>query len=533
MNKSIHLISNANSDVFDNTLSHFSNRPAHPIICKQDENWEVAIEKIVFPLSFQSVYLPRDARFPTFLFYMRGPPPTLLQECVRGKYVHPIYLSRYRKYSSYEDLDQELSRFQPTFLKYEISEHHLKIDSKKRLARLLVHHSFLNSFNVDKTLYRRHSIGKEKYCMLYLKSHILTSDYDEEHLLIKFDRNSFLPKIPSYIRVCTSIISRHISSDGFDNTLAIVAKNFTGAQAFYHEFQERDFFPLAFQDIRKIDISIFDENRNRLCLAPGPPTIVKLVFRSKMGVTDFNVRISSKTTRVHTENNAAQFTINLPQTLQLLGRWYAAVTSITFPTEFTSLPYGSRKIIILAGRYKRVIRLHSEDSVITGEQIVLLLQEEAEHEIEVTADNIVRIKARKDIKLLLPMDVARILGYNKATVRETLSIKLEKDEVYDFSLGINNEVLIPLYIFLYVNIIKPVLAGSSYTKLLKVIPLRKYSSGYATEEFRNLEFCELANSEISEISFEMRTHTGGFIPFYNMEHKVLLNILFSQNEITV
>jgi hypothetical protein len=91
------------------------------------------------------------------------------------------------------------------------------------------------------------------------------------------------------------------------------------------------------------------------------------------------------------------------------------------------------------------------------------------------------------------------------------------------------EIAIP-NMFLYSNIVNSTCVGGEMVKLMKVVPVSKNPHGAHTMmEFENEELFPVSNSNISEIEFELRLHSGETVPFKNNGGTTFLTIVFQKD----
>jgi hypothetical protein len=79
---------------------------------------------------------------------------------------------------------------------------------------------------------------------------------------------------------------------------------------------------------------------------------------------------------------------------------------------------------------------------------------------------------------------------------------------------------------MYADFISPVILAGEYHKLLRIIPIRDSKTGFVITEFRHKAYYELQNTEIKEISIELRAHDGELINFKSKQN-IILNLLFT------
>ena len=98
--------------------------------------------------------------------------------------------------------------------------------------------------------------------------------------------------------------------------------------------------------------------------------------------------------------------------------------------------------------------------------------------------------------------------------------------IFTFQDPISLNLLDAKYICMYADFISPVILAGEYHKLLRIIPIRDSKTGFVITEFRHKAYYELQNTEIKEISIELRAHDGELINFKSKQN-IILNLLFT------
>ena len=87
----------------------------------------------------------------------------------------------------------------------------------------------------------------------------------------------------------------------------------------------------------------------------------------------------------------------------------------------------------------------------------------------------------------------------------------------------------PNYFIIYSNIVQPSIIGNQYSPILKIVPVLDSKEPFKLYDFKQREFYHIANTEITEIKMELRTHDGEYVNFLT-DQNVVMNLQFS-NEI--
>ena len=122
-----------------------------------------------------------------------------------------------------------------------------------------------------------------------------------------------------------------------------------------------------------------------------------------------------------------------------------------------------------------------------------------------------------------------MLGYRgtTATNKKVTSFTQTIDhQIYRFELPSDLKHLQPQYIIAYCSIVEPTIFGGEYSNILRIVSIPKERSDYVIQEFKNKNFLQLLNTEISEIEINFRTHDGLLVNFAG-NYNIIVNLEFS------
>lgn len=88
------------------------------------------------------------------------------------------------------------------------------------------------------------------------------------------------------------------------------------------------------------------------------------------------------------------------------------------------------------------------------------------------------------------------------------------------------ESRIPNLVLIYTDIIKPVLIGGNYARVLKVANIGGSSSGYVTHEFEKDEYAGLELNIINELEINIVQHDGSPLVFTDADKPCILSLAF-------
>lgn len=379
---------------------------------------------------------------------------------------------------------------------------------------------------------------------------------------------------PFYVKVQSSNIVPNILDSNYSSDLICFSPEFKANEQFYfHEFKNKEFSTLNNTILDNFEINLLDENNEKLNLLSGISTFIHLRIR-KMYNEDltFNIRCSSKIDHENLTNTSYKFKKNLPQTLTLNKNWRMALTSISYPTTFsTFLKDPSTRTITIK-------KIQTDDAIILHEFkipdfinfsrndllniIDLFLRKTLCGSIQIKNDKFSIMwdigSNYKKYEIEIPIGLLKLLGYdgvyswaldfdenNQINNQDNRSIKFSIDKTKDssdpnlrikkienknniYELIFNKKMDLtyfhPNYIIIYLNVLNTTLVGGEFMKVLKIFPVKyNKTTNYTIMEFENKEFIELQNTEIKELEFELRGHDGEFISFQD-DKNVIINL---------
>ena len=180
------------------------------------------------------------------------------------------------------------------------------------------------------------SISEEKYYYFSNSAFMKLQDFYP----LQTQQKDFKIKKPDLVQ----IISPNIESTIFNGTYSNILKQFHVeaneiGDYLHRNFISHDFFKLRNECNSVLRVRIVDENMNLLRLRPGFPTYVKLIFKSEKMSSDF-IRVSSIPTQLYPRNTFANFSLELPKTLDYTYKAdpKIALSSITLENNWKILP---------------------------------------------------------------------------------------------------------------------------------------------------------------------------------------------------
>ena len=357
---------------------------------------------------------------------------------------------------------------------------------------------------------------------------------------------------PKLVKIVSEDVNQQIFNSEYSKDLLCFCPDFQNEDKyFFHEFENRQYVPIANSIITDLNIKLLDNNNQYLQLLQGVPTIVKLDIK-KMNSDEqfFNVRLTSNKNDSFPNNTKSSFKVKLPSTLSLERTWKVCLTSISHPNIFKTFTedINSRKILF---RHKGNVthQFVLENKTYTKESFVRnldkLLKASLLGEAKLNNYNhLVLTFIQDDVEILASNYFFHIIGYNgtlddikgftRVKINEADSVinsfsrdtgKTYDEHEWSLQLPIDINFLRPDYMIAYTNIVSPSIIGGLYSKILRVIPIKNSEADYVVSEFHHKEYLELQNTEINEIEIELRAHDGSLVDF-GLDQNVILNLEF-------
>ena len=552
----IFCISNACTKSYpENTLTRFVNDLPSHIQLQHNDRWHICIESIGFSTNFSNILLPKNREVPSIKIFSQ----TIKQSGVFDFEHHEvsdffsnainIYLpnqiiSRDNLKDIFVHNNEKYKYIEVDFTDDIVSLKYGKHSKIVEFYTLYLHESFVRNFGFEIDEDNSQMISNEKFYKYLL---------GPRHLKIVGGKVNWEKRYPTVVKVKCDEIQSQIFNNRHTKDLITFYPDFNKNEDFYFiDFEYKQFIPLSNTSLEKISISLVDENNFFIPLIDGCATFIKFQLK-KMGseFESFNVRISSIKSTNHETNLNNDFIVDLPQSYSLSKQWKAAITNISYPSDFFPLPFSKDMRTIYTARIGEIPKSNELKNKSYNESELFLILDDifttynlcrfqtSKNEF---GDLICKISMEPRCLLILPKPLAMILGYSKEKNTDT-NIEEMYDYVTLFNLDLNNvkvhefinpvdlECLRPRYLMVYANFIEPSIVAGDYRKLLKVLPIHKTSNKfYKTEEFaKHLEYHRMENTELNKIKISIRAHDGEPVNFKE-DKNLFLNILFSNKQ---
>jgi hypothetical protein len=577
--KSFYLISNSCIDQYpENSLTNFTNRFPLPIILDQNEKWELGIESFGISTNFANIKIP-GKNIPSFFTTTCQPETSGMELILPDSYeaaencnMKGFYLKNkfFRKGDLIDLRDEVLDKIPNSMI---IENDQIIFQPTTKKYWILMHQTFRENFGFVGTIFNisvdlnkvgsyitkillSNKIHNVKVCLYNCEIYHIFEVSDEVGKLESEKFNLDEKIYPQILKIKCDAIRPQILNQTMTKDMIIFSPDFNQRDDYYFkEIEVIDYIPIAYTTLKSITISIQDENNNPLALTKGHASIIKMNLRQVHPLKEsFNIRITSEKTTEFPNNTNTEFSNRLPFPIKLDSSWKVCLINVNYPSKFTTFLKDENTRSILFKSTKRneenkpLVFWHkfNPDIIYTQESLVREFQEFLKVNdigfIEFDDNKRIILNLYQKGKIKLSYYLARILGWDILTLNEP-AFYLKNTDVVDindpnkprvvsqchFKSSIDLKILKPNYVMIYCNIIKSSLLGETYTKILKIAPLQETNQDYVLKEFKNKEYKELENTEISKIEVHFRSHDGEHINFYGSQN-VIVNLEFSNHQ---
>lgn len=582
MEKKIILMSNSKNHLINNTLTHFQNRFLDPSYLKAHKQWEISLEHLAFHANFKNSATSKNNAYPCLLHCTRffctddlkcdlfdktqsKPKLRLTQFQERQKFylnekksytplmLHQEFTKRSLTISKHDSKQQKLANYSGfvtkvdqenkilLFKQYKYPFDKLSNDYTRKQLRtiLFFHENFKKTLKFADNLFDGTiKIDNELYFWIY-------NSKKRKPLQLSLYSESLFIKPPNLIKVVCINVRPSITQEAYSQEIAYIHIDKENVGQYIHrKFHTKDSFVLEDEQITNLEIQLLDENQNDLRLSNGLPTVVKL-HAKEANMHQFGIHVNSTATSSFPENRPGLFKIRLPKTLNLMGDWKCALSSITFRNDLeidANLDFHFT-VSLLSNSVNNIdietLPLNSDQEKVFKvdlkirniDQIIEFFIDNIKQWIEVikSPKNILLLKFKANAKLKVSPFLSKLLGIS-SIVSESLILK-EKGEVFLCSLPI--EYGMPLFtqsIFVNTSFLEYSILAHTFAKILKVIAVPQKTQGkYVTLEFDSLEYIPLLHSEICELDFTLKGVSGAELKFHKSEFsEIYMNLIFKK-----
>ena len=549
MEKKAVLVSNALQSFKSNNLSEFQNRLPENYL-EDHLEWSSSVETIGFHLRLRNKGTCNDSTFPSFIQaksgYFLQKPGVSFDEHGNLKDVSLSTFEQWQVYYLEENEDYPPKKLNyvwrwrtayfsktkshffsgsPTKMSADGSiefgqfESNLDLTDRDNLNFLFFHENFFNAIDIERKDFKKVYIDTQMYYyMLYSKP--LKSKNFCKGLIIQ------LPKV---IQLCSKTIDQKSY-----NPMNIV-KRFAVYPEEIGQYVTKVFSKENYVEVgaspRSFHLCLVDENFENLVLSSGIPTYCKIHFTAKEMKT-FSLFVNSKNDESISSvvNKANSFRVLLPSRINLsIGEWRVALSSISYKYKLHILDELWLDYYV-QDRSKSMDEIkHSiPKSLSSLEEIITYFFNSIKDLVtyEYDKNGLLKLEFQNLGRLRISKPLAIILGGNNSSQGSFLEIFRGRGSTYLFEKKPQFLPVFPTSFYIYSDVVEESIIGEMHAKLLKIVPLKEESVGkYFTYEANQLEFLDISTKEISEMSFEIRTHTGKLFQF-EQDTDVFIDLIF-------
>ena len=225
-------------------------------------------------------------------------------------------------------------------------------------------------------------------------------------------------------------------------------------------------------------------------------------------------------------NTIAEFTTQLPRTIQLEGEWEVALAEIQYPRTWNNVGERQNRVYVFPAAGK----LPQAKSIPEGyyadiktlieniNQAIASAGKEASENIKFSYDGLsgrVLIEIKNGAKVSFLDDLAVIMGF-EVPFQRAIDKTTKSPRVADVNAGLYS-------LFIYCNIIEGQLVGDNEVPLLRIIAVEGKHGDMVTKAFQNLQYLSIAQKTFNTIEVNIRTDTGEKVPFQSGKSVVTLH----------
>lgn len=341
------------------------------------------------------------------------------------------------------------------------------------------------------------------------------------------------------------------------------------------------FFSLATNVLDRLSFTLLNEDNLPIKFSIGQPTFIVIILRRIMADHTQSLYISSRPTVEYPGNKANKFSTNFPLELSQYSKcpFEISAADITFTPRFKQLKsilvptelddriifrvnnFSLEQNIVGKGQHESKtshIRYDSTEEFLCVEDLLKSMNnilDRAEIESEHFTEGLIHLKffpnrmsssgrnvvglalpnLPYDLKLeiLLPRRLAFQLGFRDVEFEGNHAIiEVRSGEVSEAHFPPDHDFWLPETLMLYTNFTTPTMVGSSFSRVLKIFPIRldqNQDMSHVTVQDPHLDFHGIEQSSLNGLNFELRGLDGSLIEFQEKYRpEVLLTLLIRE-----
>ena len=323
-----------------------------------------------------------------------------------------------------------------------------------------------------------------------------------------------------------------VRNAGYDDIISVFVGNKTN-DTVHIDFKNPTFFPTRKELLSRATFQIIDVASNTAPnFAVGSPTYIQVVVRKKKNMEKkFNIFLDSsceKSKAVYPENNATNFTIDLPERLSFRRNWHVTLKSLFIPDSIQNVPecfmfvWQGKKLDSGAFKVLHIVNLKlKEGNYPTIDSILNDLSEQiSEAKLPITIeqhDGKVKIacptylQSDTSIRISMSPDLETILGFRKPFERFQ-SFDLTDYDSYIALYEPNLFATYPKNLIIGCDVVDNTIFGGEHVKLLRMVTNNQHStSTILSFEFLQDEYVDLNVKEFKSIQIAIMDATGNIV----------------------
>ena len=323
-----------------------------------------------------------------------------------------------------------------------------------------------------------------------------------------------------------------VRNAGYDDIISVFVGNKTN-DIVHIDFKNPTFFPTRKELLSRATFQIIDVASNTAPnFAVGSPTYIQVVVRKKKNMEKkFNIFLDSsceKSKAVYPENNATNFTIDLPERLSFRRDWQVTLKSLFIPDSIRNVPQCflhymqgtlnhpdgfilKHKIDLKLeeGNYSSIDSILNELSAQISKAQLPIRIELYEGKVKIACETV--LQSDTVVSIMMSRDMTPILGFTKG-YENFDGFNLYG---YDFKIAPYEPNLFATYpknLIIGCDVVDNTIFGGEHVKLLRMVTNSQHStSKILSFEFLQNEYVDLNVKEFKSIKIGIMDATGNFL----------------------
>ena len=323
-----------------------------------------------------------------------------------------------------------------------------------------------------------------------------------------------------------------VRNAGYDDIISVFVGNKTN-DVVHIDFKNPTFFSTRKELLSRATFQIIDIASNRVPnFAVGSPTYIQVLIRKKKNMEKkFNIFLDSsceKSKAVYPENNATNFTIDLPERLSFRRDWQVTLKSLFIPDSIRNVPQCflhymqgtlnhpdgfilKHKIDLKLeeGNYSSIDSILNELSAQISKAQLPIRIELYEGKVKIACETV--LQSDTVVSIMMSRDMTPILGFTKG-YENFDGFNLYG---YDFKIAPYEPNLFATYpknLIIGCDVVDNTIFGGEHVKLLRMVTNNQHSiSKILSFEFLQDEYVDLNVKEFKSIHIAIMDATGNIV----------------------